>query len=492
MLRLNSVRFKISFLYIAVLGLILVIYSAFLYLSLHYTLYDELDNELSTKATEIAGIISSYLDAIGYDRDTFSFVVKRAVCFEGEHPEQHKILNLEELWLKKVDKLDLKEDYINILDYKGNSIVRSNNLREGPPLLSLKITPLEDTVFKDIKFEKRNLRVISLPFSYNAGGRYTIQVATSLKPVIHLLQVRLMHIIVSIPVILVISSLFSRLFTRKILAPVLDVTKAASNITHEDLSARVRAEHADEEMKYLVNAFNEMISRLDESFRYIAEFSSHVAHELKTPLAIIKGESEVALRKERSVQEYKDLIKINLDEVDRMLRIINDLLLLTRVDYKPEVFKFERLDLVEFLEEIYEQVKVLASRKNISVAISVPEGQRHIKGDRLHLRRLFFNLLDNAIKFTPEKGQIGVSLEFKDKKAAVSISDTGIGIPEGDIPKIFNRFYRVEGSREQNIMHGVGLGLSISQSIAKIHQGDIKVDSELNKGTTFIVSLPLL
>src|SRR3990167_3599253 len=106
MLRLNSVRFKISFLYTAILGLILVVYSAFLYLSLHYTLYDELDNELNTKATEIAGIISSYLDAIGYDQDTFGFVVKRAVCFEGEHPEQRKILNLEELWLKTVDRLD--------------------------------------------------------------------------------------------------------------------------------------------------------------------------------------------------------------------------------------------------------------------------------------------------------------------------------------------------------------------------------------------------
>ncbi|MBU3911956.1 MAG: HAMP domain-containing histidine kinase, partial [Candidatus Omnitrophica bacterium] len=427
MIRFNSVRFKISVLYTAILGLILVVYSAFLYLSLHYTLYDELDNELNIKASETASTISSYLDALGHDQESFIFAVRRVICLEGEHPEQDKIRDLEELWLRMVDKFDLKEDYVNFLDSKGQSIVYSN---KGLIPFNIKAAQENKTLFKTIRYEKRNLRLINFPVSFKGGGHYIIQIATSLKPVIHLLQLRLLHIVISIPIILLLASFFGRLFARRILNPVVEITKTASNITHEDLSARVKAEHVDEEMKYLVDEFNDMISRLEGSFKYIAEFSSHVAHELKTPLAIIKGETEVVMRKERNIDEYKRLNKVNLEEVERMLKIINDLLLLTRLDYKPEVFKFERFDLVEFLKDIYEQSKVLASQKDITITLDIPDGQGNINGEKFHLRRLFFNIIDNAIKFTPKNGKIGITLKKRDKKAIVYISDTGIGIPD--------------------------------------------------------------
>ena len=234
-----------------------------------------------------------------------------------------------------------------------------------------------------------------------------------------------------------------------------------------------------------------MISRLEGSFKYIAEFSSHVAHELKTPLAIIKGETEVAMRKERNIEEYKILNRANLEEVERMLKIINDLLLLTSLDYRPEVFKFERFDLVEFLKDIYEQSKVLASQKDIAVILDMPDDGGHINGDKFHLRRLFFNLIDNAIKFTPKNGKIDIILKKKDKKAMISISDTGIGMPDECLPKIFNRFYRVD-RMDKNIEHGSGLGLNIVQSIVKMHHGAIQATSHLNKGSTFIVTIPLL
>lgn len=490
MLGFNTIRFKVSFLYTAILGLILVIYSAFLYLSLHYTLYDELDNELNLKATEVASVISSYLDVIGFAPESFDFAVRRAIRLEGEYFDEDKVAALEDAWLKMADKLDLKEDYINFLDSNGKVLVFSGNLQQGSALLNIKTT--EDVMYRNIKYEKRSMRVINMPFSYRGEGRYIIQIASSLKPIIHLLQVRLLHIGFSIPVILIIASFFGGIFARRILNPVMDITRAASNITHDDLSARVKAGHADDEMKYLVNSFNDMISRLEESFKYIAEFGSHVAHELKTPLAIIKGECEVNLRKDRSVEDYKKLIMINLEETERMLRIINDLLLLTRLDYRPDAFKFERFNIAEFIREIYEQVKILASKKDIAVNINIPKGNsRDIKGDRFHLRRLFFNLLDNAIKFTPRNGSIDMSLKYSDGKAIVSVSDTGIGIPGESLPKIFDRFYRVDRD-DQKVEHGTGLGLSIANSIAKIHQGDICVRSELNKGTTFSLTIPLL
>ncbi len=486
-MKFNSVRFKISVLYTAILGFILVVYSIFLYLSLHYTLYDELDNELHIKASEIASVIDAYLDELDYNQETFLFAARRVIRLEGKHPQEEKIRALEDLWLRLVDKFDLREDYINLLDFQGHSLVCLN--KNAVPA-NLRVGPNRKELFRNINHEKRNLRLVSLPVSFVGAGNYTIQIATSLKPVIHLLQNRLWHIVLSIPIILLFASFFGRIFAKRILNPVVEITNTASKITHEDLSARVKAEHVDEEMKYLVNEFNDMISRLEQSFKYVAEFSFHVAHELKTPLAIIKGEIEVALRKDRDIEEYKRLNRVNLEEVETVLRIINDLLLLSRLDYRPEIFKLEKFDLVEFLKEIYEQSRILTSQKDITVKLDLPEGPKYINGERFHLRRLFFNLIDNAIKFTPQGGKINIALNCKNKKAEISISDTGIGIPQEDVAKIFNRFYRVD-RQEQKIERGIGLGLSIVQSITKMHHGSMQVISELGQGSNFIVTVPL-
>lgn len=491
-MKFNSIRFKISVLYVAILGIILIVYSSFLYLSLHYTLYGELDGELDKKAQEIARAIDSYVEKYEEQQDFISCA--RKVINPEEFPDPDEIDQLQRQWLQKVDKLDLKEDYINFLNIKGDSLVKSSNLQKE--LFSVTSRDIKEVlngepIFKSIKFEKRNIRTISTLFSYDGSEKYIIQVGTSLKPVIQLLQIRLMHILVSIPIILLIAILFGRLFAVRILRPVVEITRTASKITHEDLSTRVKAEHVDEEMKYLVGAFNDMISRLQRSFRYIAEFSSHVAHELKTPLAIIKGESDIALRKERDAQEYKRVIKVTLEETERMLKVIEDLLLLTKLDYRPESFKFERVDLVEFLKEIYEQSKILASQKQIAVNIKLPTSKIFINADRLHLRRLFFNLISNSIKFTDKGGRIDIAASQTDKKAVINVSDTGIGIAEENLPKIFDKFFHADRTGKI-IEPGTGLGLSIAKSIATIHDGTIDVISKLQKGSTFTVTLPIL
>jgi len=490
-MKLNSIKFKISVLYVVILGIILIVYSVFLYLSLHYTLYDELDNELSKKAQEIASAIDSRMERTTEEkRELISFV--KNVINPEEFPDPDEIDQLQRQWLQKVDKLDLKEDYINFLNIKGESLVKSNNLPRGLFILSTaEIKKLREgsTFLKSVKFDKRNIRIISVPFSYENNELYIIQVGTSLKPIIHLLRARLAHILVSIPIILMIASLFGRIFAVRILGPVVEITRTANKITHEDLSARVKAKHVDEEMKYLVAAFNEMISRLERSFKYIADFSSHVAHELKTPLAIIKGESDVALRKERDVKEYKRVMKVTLEESERMLRVIEDLLLLTRLDYRPEFLKFEYFELTEFLKEIYEQCKILASQKNIAVSIDVPVTQMVINGDKLHLRRLFFNLISNAIKFTNEKGEIDITAKQENKKVIISISDTGMGIADEDLPKVFDKFFHVDRI-DKVAERGTGLGLSIAKTIVNIHKGDITVKSKLGYGSTFLVTLP--
>jgi signal transduction histidine kinase len=296
-----------------------------------------------------------------------------------------------------------------------------------------------------------------------------------------------------IPILIAATFLYLvwRAIVRHIMKPVKKIAEIAEQITHEDLSARVDIKHSGAETKYLISSFNDMISRLESSFKYIVESNSYIAHELKTPIAIIRGEAEIALKKERDNEEYKKVIGIALDESKKMLKTIEDLLLLTKMTYRPEFLNFEKIDLNQFLNDIHEQSKIFTVEKNISVDINLPEISERVKGDEISLRRLFFNIIDNAIKFTPQNGRIKIDIKYKKRKAIVSISDTGMGIAEKDIPKLFDKFFRA--NKEKNrYTSGSGLGLPIAQSIAELHKANITVNSTLGKGSTFIVALPIL
>jgi len=240
-------------------------------------------------------------------------------------------------------------------------------------------------------------------------------------------------------------------------------------------------------MKDLVDAFNDMISRLEGSFKHVEEFSYHAAHELKTPLTIIKGESELILRKDRPPEEYKKALQVVLEESGRMLKTIEDLLLLTKLDYQPSIFKFTAFDFKEFLTEIFEQSRTLAARKDVRMTMDAPSGQFMIHADRLHLRRLFFNIIDNAVKFTPDGGRVDITMTCTGQRIMTVIADTGPGIAEQDLSRIFERFFRTDNSELGN-----GLGLNIAQTIAKLHHGQITVESKLGEGSAFTINLPLV
>jgi len=283
--------------------------------------------------------------------------------------------------------------------------------------------------------------------------------------------------------------LMSQLSIRKIIKPIKEVAETAESITHEDLSRRVKAEHAGEETQFLVKAFNDMISRLESAFAYITESSSYIAHELKTPLAIMRGEAEVALKKERDKEEYKKVIIGSLEETQRMFKIIEDLLLLTRVNYRSEDMHLLPLDLSQFVTVLFEKAKILAAEKNITVDIQVPEATAFVNADEQTLRRLFLNLIDNAIKYTPADGRVDIVAHFEAERIRISIADTGIGIEQENLPRLFDKFFRIEGKTKDPGPNS-GLGLSIAQSIAKLHEGKITVSSQIGEGTVFTVDLP--
>jgi len=495
-MKFNSIRFKISVFYTAILALILVFYTAINYYNLSYALYRNLDNDILVKAQEVSSAINSYLAVLGNDQRAFDFALRRVIRMEGAHSNQDKAAEVERAWIEKRVKQDLSDAYINLASVdREEAVVSSPNMTE--PMIKgflgdIAASGKKALSYKDVNVGGDHLRVGSIPFYYNYKKKqvYLIQIGVSRKTIFTILYGRLIFAALTIPLILLLASFFGGVITDRVLKPIMEVTKVASNITYKDLSVRVKAQRGEEELKYLVNAFNEMISRLDKSFRYIAEFSSNVAHELKTPLTIIRGESDLALMQERDIQEYQRVIKVTLEETEGLLKVVDDLLLLSRLEYEPSVFNFEQFDFTAFVKEVFAQAQKMAAQKNITVKCSCPDKPVIISADALHLRRMFLNLLSNAVKFTPHGGNISISVRHEGKYLNIAVSDTGAGISPENIAKIFDRFFHADPS-DKSAPGGTGLGLSIAQSIARMHHGDISVKSRLHQGTTFIVTLPV-
>lgn len=492
----KSLKFKISVLAMLVLAAILVIYSGFLFFTFRHMLYQELDDTLITKAQKVNNAISSYLDVLGRDQKSFQFSVSRVVAQTGDHSHKNKIEKLEKLWLGQMTPFGIREDFVQFMDAQGRVLARSSNSSLGVPGVQLKDIQAAlqgHPVFKNVVVGKERSRLIVAPAIYpnlNKNKNNVIVIATSRERLLLILRERLLTKVAAIAIILLIASLLSQLFAQRILRPINNISETAKSINYKDLSIRIDSEHLDLELKVLVESLNEMMTRLEKSFQYIAEFSSHVSHELKTPLAIMRGESELVLRSKHTEEEYRQVFQGNLQEIARMTKIVEDLLLLTKLDYQPQVFQLEDFDLVDFIKEFIESSRLLAAEKEISVEANLLSGPVLVHGDKTHLRRLFFNLINNAIKFTFPGGVIRLQMRHRGRGVEVLLSDTGVGIPEENISKIFSKFFHFNMVGSDTYI-GNGLGLSIAQSIAKIHGGDISVQSVVGKGSTFTVFLPI-
>jgi signal transduction histidine kinase len=305
-------------------------------------------------------------------------------------------------------------------------------------------------------------------------------------------KVRGMMIIIIVPALILIGLAGSMFFllTKRILAAVEDIAVTTRDINLKNLGGRVSTADLEQEMEYLARSINMMLERLEGSFEYIKEFSSSIGHELKSPLAIIKGESEVALRRDRQVGDYRKALRVNIEESNRMIRIVEDLVFLAKLDYNPDNIKKEVFNFIQFFEDIEKRTTTLAMQQQINLLSSIPDITVTLEGNQLHLSRLFFNLIQNALKFTPPGGTINLVVHPEGGLLKVTVTDTGQGISEEDLPKIFQRFYRKEKSQPER-SDSIGLGLSIATSIAKFHNGDITVKSKLEEGTTFTVTLPI-
>jgi heavy metal sensor kinase len=492
---IRSSRFRISVLYSLIVGAVLILYSIFLYWGLAAALYTELDKELKTKSRATVKIMELYVRAVGETPKIIDYVFNRISFPEDIDVRLELLAKIDFYWAQQFEKLNMQDDFLQLVSPSGETVGKSrrlsNDLKNVLKTLLGHIDPAREFNFADIHYKDKVLRVVSVPCVLNGRSGYILQIAGSQKPIVHILKGRLYAILVSIPFVFLLTLLLGRFLMDQMLRPVLNVTKAAETISHKDLSARLDPPQDDIEMQRLVAAFNDMIARLEKAFKHIEEFSSQVAHELRTPLAIMRGESELALRKDRDSEEYKRVIKVNLEEIDRMLRTVEDLLLLARIDYKPAIFKRDPFEFGAFYREVFEQAKNLGEQKGVAISFDPLAGTIPVKGDKLHLRRLFYNLIHNAVKFTPPGGAVHLTTRMDKGTVYASVSDSGVGIPESDLARIFDRFFHREpvDSREDP---GTGLGLNIALAIARGHGGDIRAESRLGKGSTFTVMLPVV
>ncbi len=259
----------------------------------------------------------------------------------------------------------------------------------------------------------------------------------------------------------------------------------------DTLSKPFASEHRCRELHPLFDAYNKMLERLSESTSRIRQFSGDASHELRTPLTIVRGETEVALRWGKTKEEYRNTLISNMEEIERMGRIIEDLLTLAKSEAGELPLSITTLSLSDLLQEMYLQACKLGADKNIEVYLQhEADKEIRLEGDDLRLRQMFWNLLSNALRYTPEHGRVDIKLECDGSNAIVAIRDTGIGIEPDHIQHVFERFYRTDEARNRTD-GGTGLGLAIVKWVVEAHKGTIKVESEVNVGSTFTVTLPL-
>ncbi len=479
----RSLRFKLTLWYVLILGILLISFSTFLYFTLSNSLYRDVDNKLRSLAELVSSESSSPLSKFGFGN------IDQAL---------ETSMNL-----KPIGK------FIQVLDESGNIGRKSENLKNVQ--LPIGLNALKNASKGLITFETNRsiantpLRIITFPVVENNHVTKIVQIASSLEEVEDALNTLFIILIITVPLALMVASLGGQFLAHKALKPVDDITQTARMITSQNLNQRIIPPKVKDEISRLIETFNGMISRLDQSFRQIKQFSSDASHELKTPLTILKGEVEVMLRKERTQQEYQQTLKSNLEEINRMSQIVEDLLLLSRADTGQIELNKGDINLAEILSQVVAQMDMLARSKGLDLSASNNHRDIHIFGDGLRIREMLINLIENGIKYTEEGGSVHISLqkEFppaeryrpdrsereKERFVKIIVSDTGIGISKEDQEKIFNRFFRVDKARSRE-QGGSGLGLSICKWIVEAHQGEIEVESELGKGSSFTVKLP--
>jgi two-component system OmpR family sensor kinase len=292
-------------------------------------------------------------------------------------------------------------------------------------------------------------------------------------------------------VVLVLAALSGLLLARRALRPVAETANAVKRISDRNLHERLPEPGTNDEIDNLIKLFNELLARLDRAFDLQRRFTSDASHEISTPLTVLKGNTEVALLQPQTLPEYEMILRSNLEEIERLSKLISNLLLLARTDAGERQITRDVVSLNEQVSAVCSRLEPLAKERRVKLETSLA-APAFIEGDPVALQQIVLNLVSNALRYTPAGGHVSVNARsVSDGKARVEVIDTGVGIPRDDLPHIFDRFYRAKNVRA-NEPAGSGLGLAICQTLAEAHGGRIEVHSEVGKGSRFTLVLPAI
>jgi heavy metal sensor kinase len=451
------VRLRLTAWYVLLLGLTLVLFSFYLHLRLEHSLAAQMDDALQVAASQALALVGEDQSHPAFGTtDAAQTVIRRLIQagFAGR----------------------LTAPDGTVWDGLGDA----QHVPAGPP-------PVPG--WTSVEVEGTDWRVYSQPLEAPDGRPIGwLQVARSLAPSEQASESLFVQIVLSLPLVVVLAAVVGYFLAGRALRPIDRITRTAQAMSAQDLTQRIEYEGPDDEVGRLARTFDQMLDRLQAAFERERRFTADASHELRTPLTVIKGRIDVTVSRPRTVEEYTHTLHDVARETNRLIRLTNDLLFLTRLGQRNPSMQLQPVDLRDLLSAIVDQVRPLAEAKALELVEEVAPGLR-LTGDPDHLIRLFLNILDNAIKYTPAGGSVTMRAVEESTTVRVTVRDTGPGIPPQHLPHLFERFYRVEADRSRET-GGTGLGLAVAAEIARGHGGTLEVQSTVGQGTTCLIHLP--
>lgn len=501
-----TLRLRLTLWYSTIVALTIVVFAGVAYFTVSSELNENLDSSLAQVGSSLQTVIrkeqnseKGALAPIKRPRrrsdegDDFAFLQRGSLRdYVGPLPVIEPDANPDPVWSAVYEHILFSSATYRIQVANSDGIVvwRSDNLgADTLPTIQrfvsqgVSITDRRHFTFYTINGIRYRLFLLGTEHANVSVGYPVAEIDATLRRLFALL-------IWSLPLAFFVSVVAGWFLAKRSLDPIDEITRSARRITANNLQQRLPVPPTNDEIARLTGTLNDMIARLETSFDRIRQFTADASHELKTPLAILLGEIEVALRRPASIEEYRSTLVSCLEEVERLTKVVQGLLDLSRADSGQIPLELETLSLSALVADIVEDIAMLADAKHISILPAIAKNVL-VDGDEVRLHQAILNVIENAIKYTPQRGRIEVSLIETGDNAVLTVMDSGPGISADQLPLIFDRFYRVDKARSQDIA-GTGLGLSITQWIVHAHNGIISASSGERGGTTFVISLPLL
>jgi len=463
----GTLAFRLSAWYVLA-GLGLVVFAS---ASLYYVLVAELD-----KSTDL--FLADKLHVIG--------------TMLRERPDDWDALR-EEIELESAARR-YQQFYIRLLDDRSGSLLTTPGMAEQLDLSQLtaqtKIHPERTIRMKGLTGRLFSVTSAKAPVGADGLRNDTVQIAIDVSTQEELLALYRRRFLLVLLCTLAIFPIVGYQIARHGIRPIKEMATTARHISSTNLHERILAEGYPVELASLAATFNKMLDRLEDSFERISRFSADIAHDLRTPVNNIRGEAEVALARARTIDEYREVLGSCLEESVRLSQLIGDLLFLARAENPLTHLRRERLDLNELLGGVQEYYEVSAADAGISLTTISAAEPVIADLDRALMQRAVSNLVSNAVAHTPPGGSVVLEANSDSTMIRIEVSDTGVGIPPDSLPRVFDRFFRVDSSRAQT-SGGTGLGLAIVQSIMLLHGGNVEIASQLGQGTRVTLQMPV-